>query len=245
MAKLRAVLLAAGRGLRMGGQVPKALIEVGDHGTLLEHALAAIKAASITDLMVITGFEPARLQEAIEQRWDGEVTFSRNVRYASWGNFHSVRIAIDQSPGYDLVVINNDIVIAPAVLQRVIDTEGELVLAVERRLRLDMEDMRVSLEGNRVRGISKDLPRGRSHGEYCGVSVLRDAALRIYQDIATDFEWTADTHRYYEDVYARMLNRVVARAAPVNTGEYAEVDVPADLAMAEAVLARLAQPQPS
>lgn len=236
---LRAVVLAAGRGVRMGGTLHKALIPIDDHEPLLHNLLAGVKWAGVDDLVVVTGHAAQEVQESVEKQWDSsEATFLFNARYASWGNFHSVRVAIDQSPGADLLVVNSDIVIHPEVFTRVRDKEAELVLAVEQRLALDDEDMRVRLSGDRVLAIGKNLKRAWGHGEFCGVSLLRSSAARLYADLATDAQWRGETSIYYEDIYARMLPRVDARAATVQANEYAELDDPRDLASVAEILAQ-------
>lgn len=239
MAKLRAAVLAAGRGVRMGGRKPKTLLEVGDKEPLLHYILAGLQAAGVEDLMVVTGFEPGQVQGFVNDRWDEDkVTYVFNARYASWGNFHTVRMALDQSPGMNLLCVNSDVVVHPDVYRRVADTPGDLVLAVQKRPphRLDQEDMRVHLEGNRVRGIGKDLSMALSHGEFAGVSLIRPAAARPYLDIATNLEWRAATTLYYEDIYGAILPGIDARAALVPGDQYAEVDTPEDLQSAIQVI---------
>src|SRR3712207_5175708 len=106
--------------------------------------------------MIVTGFRPDVVTGWVGQRFpDLDVTYVRNARFASWGNFHSVRVALDQSPGYDLLVVNSDVVVHPDVYARVAKTHGDLVLAVQKRLVLDEEDMRVRLNGDRVVAVSK------------------------------------------------------------------------------------------
>jgi choline kinase len=176
----------------------------------------------------------------VSSRWGHEsVQFVFNARFASWGNFHSVRLAVDQSPGRDLLVVNSDIVINPDVIRRVSEAEGDLVLAVDRRDRLDQEDMRVELRGNRVVAIGKGLKPARSHGEYVGVSLMRHDAARLYADLSTGAQWAATTRLYYEDVYAMMLESIDARSVVTRPGEYAEVDVPEDLQAAATIVERL------
>ena len=237
MAKLRATLLAAGRGVRMGGAEPKALIALGDREPPLHYLLRALEKNGINDLLVITGFAPPALEAYLAKHSERfQVTFARNARFASWGNFHSVRMALDQSPGMDLLMLNSDIVVTPAVLERAVATDADLVLAVQRRRRLEAEDMRVELHGDIVRGIGKGLKMVRSHGEFCGVSVIRPRGARVYSDVANELEWRAETSLYYEDVYARMLDSISARASVVQEGEYAEVDSPEDVSAAVAVV---------
>ena len=237
MAQPRGVILAAGRGVRMGGERPKTLIPVGDKEPLLHYIVAGLRAAGVTDVLVVTGHRPGEIQEFMSANTQGlEITYIRNTRFASWGNFHSVRLAVDQTPGVPLLVTNSDIVVGPDVYGRVLSTAGDLVLAVERCERLDPEDMRVELERDRVVAIGKNIKMMRSHGEFAGVSLLRPAAARSYSDVATDLEWTGSSDLYYEDVYGMMLDRLDARAAFVERGEYAEVDNPEDVPVAEAVI---------
>jgi choline kinase len=237
VAPVRAVVLAAGRGVRMGGRSPKTLIPVADKQPLLRYILVGLRKAGLTELVVVTGFGAAELQRFAVEWWGEEgLTFVFNARYASWGNFHSVRVALDASPGHELLIVNSDLVVHPDVFRRALDAPGDLVLAVERRGSLDPEDMRVTLHQDRVRAIGKDLPMARSHGEFCGVSLVRPGAAASYLDAATGAEWRARTSIYYEDVYASILDRVDARAAAVQHGEYAEVDEPGDLELAATVL---------
>lgn len=239
MAKLRAAVLAAGRGVRMGGQKPKTLIPVGDHQPLLHYILAGLRTAGVDDLLVVTGFQPDRIQAFVDEHWSGGgATYVFNARYASWGNFHSVRIALDQSPGMNVMFVNSDVIVHPDVYARVAATSGDLVLAVQKRQQhlLNEEDMRVKLRNDRVEAIGKDLSRGQSHGEFAGVSLVRPPAARAYSDLATNLEWRSATTLYYEDIYGAMIPTVDARAAWVGPDEYAEVDEPADLEAAERVI---------
>ncbi|MFN2526721.1 MAG: NTP transferase domain-containing protein [Actinomycetota bacterium] len=237
MAGLRAAVLAAGRGTRIGADLPKTLVPVGPHHGLLHYLLEGLKAAGISEVLIVTGFNPDAVMEFATKKWGEEgLTFVFNARYASWGNFHSLRLALDQSPGADVLVVNSDIVISHQVFGRVREAWGDLVLAVQRRNDLDEEDMRVELEDSRVVAIGKSLKMVRSHGEYAGVSLLRPEAARLYLDIASDLEWRAETSLYYEDVFARMIGAIDVRAAEVGPGEYAEVDVPEDFALARQVI---------
>jgi choline kinase len=240
MAKLRAAVLAAGRGTRMGGATPKTLLPVDGKEPLLHYILEGLARAGIDDVLFVTGHRPDEIQTYVtDHNPAGTVTFVRNARFASWGNFHSVRVALDQSPGMEVLVVNSDVVVHPDVYRRVAEAAGDLVLAVQRSRKLDEEDMRVQLSGDRVLAIGKDLLMPLSHGEYAGVSLLRPDAARLYGEISTELEWRANTDLYYEDVYGLMLaRRLDARAASVEPGEYAEVDTPEDVAQASAVIDR-------
>jgi choline kinase len=232
----------------MGGAQPKTLLPLGDKEPMLHYILAGLKVAGVEDLLVVTGFKAADVQAFVDEQWGPDnVTYVFNARYASWGNFHTVRVGLDQSPGMSCLIVNSDVIVPPDVYQRTIDTLGDLVLAVQRRAQhqLDAEDMRVELDGTHVRGIGKTIKPARSRGEFAGVSLIRPIATDVYLQIATDLEWSGHTHVYYEDVYAAMLDRVDAHAAFVGSDEYAEVDTPDDIPNAIAVIERHAGAWPS
>jgi len=237
VARVKAVVLAAGRGVRMGGTQPKTLIPVAEH-PMLHYILEGLKIAGVDDLLVVTGFEGGQIEEFVTEHWSAQVAFVFNARWASWGNFHSVRMALDQSPGFDVLCVNSDVVVHPDVYKKTLAVQAPLVLAVQRRPNLDQEDMRVELDGDRIRQISKHVKPARSHGEFGGVSLVRPEAARLYLDTSTDWEWRGEPTGYYEDVYATMLDRVDTRAAFIRIDEYAEVDVPEDLPDAAALIAR-------
>ena len=220
----------------MGGGTPKTLLPVRGNDPLLFFALSALRSAGINDLLVVTGHRPNDVQAFVAENWSGDVQYVWNPRYASWGNLHSVRVALDQSPGSSLLVMNSDIVVPSDVLKRTLEKNGDLILGVQRRKNFSKEDMRVELAGDRVRNIGKDLTVPRSHGEFVGVSLIRPTAARLYQDICSQREWRADTHGYYEDVYKDMIGRVDIRASSVEAGEYAEVDTPEDQQAAAQVI---------
>jgi choline kinase len=233
----RSVILAAGRGVRMGGREPKCLVEVHDHGPLLAYLLRGLAISGSRDLLVVTGFAADRVKRFVSEHWDGdEPSFAFNARYASWGNFHSVRLALETSPGANVLVVNSDVIVPPPVFERALRSPADLALAVQRRSKLDPEDMRVELAGDRVTAVGKHLPLDSSQGEFCGVSLIRPLAARRYLDAATAREWRAETQAYYEDVYAEILPGLDARATAVGDDEYAEVDEPRDLPSAAAII---------
>lgn len=239
MAGVRAAILAAGRGVRMGGGTPKTLLPLDGHEPLLSYILEGLRTAGITDILVVTGHRPDEIQGYVDANSEGlDVTYVRNARFASWGNFHSVRVALDQSPSFDLLVVNSDVVVTPDVYKRVSETPGDLVLAVQRKRVLDDEDMRVRLDGDRITAIGKDLKRAHSHGEYAGVSLIRREAANRYSEISNKLQWNQDVQGYYEGVYGHMMDLVEVRACDVPEGEYAEVDTPEDVAAAVAVVER-------
>ncbi len=73
----QAVILAAGRGTRLGNEytkgLPKCLLELGGQ-TLLRHQIAALQAVGVRGIVVVTGYRKEQVEECgrqLEQLYDG------------------------------------------------------------------------------------------------------------------------------------------------------------------------------
>lgn len=232
-----AVVLAAGQGTRMGGERPKTLIPLGGKPPLLHYILRGLSIAGIMRVKIVTGFRPEDIEAFVAAGpRRPEVTYAANPRWAEAGNYHSLRVGLESTAGNDVLVVNCDVVVHPDVYRRVAGAPADLVLALQARDDLDTEDMKVELRNGSIAAIGKALAPERSHGEYAGVSLVRPAAAAAYLEACERVEAEGDTSGYYEDLYARVLDRVTTAAAPVGPGEYAEVDEPADVAHAVEVI---------
>ena len=67
MAKLTAIILAAGKGTRMKSKLPKVLHKVGGH-PMVEHVLDAADAAGCTDSVVVIGHGAELVRGVVENR---------------------------------------------------------------------------------------------------------------------------------------------------------------------------------
>jgi choline kinase len=237
MSQAIAVILAAGRGVRMGGRTPKTLIPMGEHEPLLHYILRGLAAAEIAEVTIVTGFKPEEIETYVATHDDHfDVGFVFNQRWADAGNYHSLRVGLEANAGRDVVVVNCDVVVHPNVYRRVASAPGDLALALQRRDDLDEEDMRVGLADGRIDAISKSLSLERSVGEYAGVSLVAPTAALRYVAHCDELEALGNTSGYYEDVYDFILDSVAATPAEVGPGEYAEVDEPGDVDDALAVI---------
>lgn len=64
--KVSAIILAAGKGFRMGGKIPKVLLSINGE-SILSKGLKKIKQIVIDDIVVVTGFESAQVVDAIKE----------------------------------------------------------------------------------------------------------------------------------------------------------------------------------
>ncbi len=116
-----AVILAAGRGTRLAGELhdrPKGFLCVGER-PIIEESIARLVAAGIDDICIVTG-HCASWYEDLATRRGGLVRTVHNPRYADSGSMYSLWCARDQVTG-DFLLLESDLVYEPRALGVLLD----------------------------------------------------------------------------------------------------------------------------
>jgi choline kinase len=158
---VRAVILAAGFGSRLmpltrdrpKGMVPLAGLP------LLARQVAVMRACGITDISLVGGYQAQRLQTL-------GLPVIRNEAYETTNMVESLMCARALMDGRDdLVMAYGDIVYEHGVLRTVMDTQGDIVVAADRRWRAlwgaRMDDYASDVETFRLRGDGSIAELGR------------------------------------------------------------------------------------
>ena len=195
-ASTRAVILAAGRGSRLGNlatELPKVMIELQER-TLLAHQRRALSAVGIGDVHLVLGHGA----DAVERHPDAQgLTFWRNPTYATTNMVASLVCAPDLLDGSaDLIVAYGDIVYEPRLLHALLAVDAPVTVVVDMAWRAywearmadpldDAETLR--LDGERILEIGKR-PQGYKDidGQYTGL-------IRIAAGFAARFAKVAKT----------------------------------------------------
>lgn len=129
----RAVILAAGRGTRLGAltdAVPKPLIEVGGV-SMIERVLTGLSDAGVHRVLVVTGYRADQLEDAIWGMAGLSIEFVRQTEQLGTG--HAVGLARDFAGTQPFFFGWADIVVEPQNYQAVVGVDPcDAVLAVNR-----------------------------------------------------------------------------------------------------------------
>jgi choline kinase len=165
---MRGLILAAGRGSRLGGYAdgtPKCLLEIGRR-RLIEHQLEALADAGVAPVAMVIGYGADEVREAVGIRAE----YIHNRRWELTNSVYSYHLAREWITG-PLVLLNCDVLFHPEILSRVLAVKSD-ALAYDSRSGGAPEQMKVAVKDGRVVDMAKDLPPGAWSGENLGVLCL-------------------------------------------------------------------------
>ncbi|HXE76592.1 MAG TPA: phosphocholine cytidylyltransferase family protein [Candidatus Xenobia bacterium] len=235
-----AIILAAGRGGRLGpltADRPKCLLEVGGR-SLLDHQLDALRSQGVELVVVVAGYRA----DAVEADLAGRATVLLNPRHAETNSLYSLWLARQYAED-GFVLLNADVLFDPEILQRVLASPHSEALAVERRERFDAEEMKVELEGERIRALSKSLPPERAQAENVGVLKFSAAGARALFDKMEELLAAGAEKQFAPYGFNALAAERPLYATPIDGLPWIEIDFVEDLLRAReeiwpAILAR-------
>ncbi|MGI8780462.1 MAG: sugar phosphate nucleotidyltransferase [Solirubrobacteraceae bacterium] len=239
------MVLAAGAGRRLApytDTLPKTLVLVDSDRTILDIALANLKAAGLADVAVVTGYAAGAVEErkdALERRHGVKLELVFNPKAEEWNNAYSLWCARELF-GEGVLLVNGDTVHPPSVEQTLLASRGpDILLALDDAKALGEEEMKVHLsESGHMTRINKALDPAAAQGEYIGLTLIEPAAAAPLAD-ALQATWERDPQLYYEDGYQEYADRGgKVGVAPIGAVEWAEVDDHTDLERAREIACR-------
>jgi len=239
------MVLAAGAGRRLvpyTDTLPKTLVPVDGERTVLDIALANLKAAGLDDVAVVTGYQAQAIEDrraALERAHGVALELVFNDRALEWNNAYSLWCARGLF-GEGVLLVNGDTVHPSSVEQTLLAARGpELLLALDDVKPLGQEEMKVQLAADGfLARINKAVEPAAAQGEYIGLSLIEPSVAGALAD-ALETTWRRDPQLYYEDGFQEHADRGGRiGVAPIGTVEWVEVDDHADLARAREVACR-------
>lgn len=131
----KAVLLAAGRGLRMReltNDVPKPMIRVRGKPILL-HIVEGLRSAGVTDFLIVVGYHAETVREFFGDGSQFGVTVEYATQLVQDGTGRVVQLATDFVRDSLFVLSYGDILVSPANYHRLVDAgQAEAILSVRK-----------------------------------------------------------------------------------------------------------------
>ncbi|MBX7149727.1 phosphocholine cytidylyltransferase family protein [bacterium] len=204
-----AIILAAGFGSRLmplTKETPKCLLTVKGK-TILECSLKHLEACGIKNVIIVTGFEDAKLQSYIKNYSSSlSITAVCNSIYNNTNNAYSLKLALDVSPG-SFLLLDGDLVYDKKILENLLQNKGENILMVDGdHARLNAEAMKATIDNKQnITLLSKKTAINDSLGEYIGMLKLGATTSNSLKKILDQLTEEENKTYYYEDGINKLI----------------------------------------
>jgi len=158
---MRVVILAAGRGTRLGKLHPKTLTSLRNGKSILAHQIEGLSHyVNSQDMFVVVGYKKEQIMEAFP-----DLSYITNDSYHTTNTSQSLLIALNQFADEDILWLNGDIVFDHTIIGRVIQCKSSCMAV--NTAKVGAEEVKYQTnEMGLVIAISKEVsnPEGESVG---------------------------------------------------------------------------------
>ena len=238
---MRGIILAAGRGSRMGNLTdshPKCLIKLAGK-TLLDWQISAMRHSGIREIVVIAGY---RAESLISRDYH----VLKNPRWSETNMLRSLTVASKLLMTEECIVSYADIAYHPDTINQMLDSTGDIAITFdldwqqlwERRFQTPLEDAETFQyrEGNLVEIGQKANSVKEIQGQYIGLLKFTPTG---WHQVRTSLSSLDDKDIDQLDMTS-MLRRLIRENVPVKaipvSGRWCEVDSESDLKLYNSLL---------
>jgi len=186
------IILAAGVGSRLfplTKDKPKSLVDLGDGTTLLERQIEnAINCDIIDNIYIVTGYRSKQIEDKIKdfkEKININVIF--NPFYELSNNLFSLWSAHFLMEERDFLISNGDNIYQDSVYNNIDNLSSNTIsLTIDFKDKYDEDDMKVILDNNNIKQVSKMIDMDRVDAESVGLAIIRGKNNRkIFKDKLT------------------------------------------------------------
>jgi choline kinase len=241
---MRAIILAAGRGSRLGRDTPKCLLRFGDR-TLLERHLTVLADLGVDDVVLVLGFEHGQVEAELARLGREDVEIVINDRY-TLGSVLTMHVAADAvTRGGDVLVMDADVLYDARILERLVSDESKDRLLIDRAFIPGDEPVKVCVKDGVPVEFRKRLPPDLAYdtiGESVGFFRFSPATAERFATIVAAYVDAGRADQPHEEAIRDLLLEGVdgLDVADVTGLPWIEIDFPEDVARAaDCVLPRI------
>jgi len=242
---MKAVILAAGVASRLRpltNHIPKCLLKVGDK-SILERTIDNLVKNKISEIIVVTGFLREMIEDFLTQKYPKlKFTFIFNEKYDSTNNIYSLWLAKSEMLGYEMLLMDSDIIFDSRIIGQLISSEYENNLALRSSENLSEEEIKCLLNNDgSIKEIGKLINPEEAVGESIGIEKFsKELVLRLYTILDRKILDEKEVNIFYEAAFQDTMNSG-AKIFPVDVKEYKcmEIDTIEDFEIAAQVAKKM------
>jgi len=162
---MKAIILAAGIGSRLGTPYPKSLTMLSNGCSIMQHQVKnLLRYFSIDDIYVVVGFKKELIMEAFP-----DLVYIYNDYYDSTNTSESLLRGLKKAKNEDVLWLNGDVVFDHRILDKMLKF-GKACMAVNKTLVSDEEVKYILSDDGSIRSVSKKVKNAL--GEALGINFV-------------------------------------------------------------------------
>lgn len=223
---MKIVILAAGKGSRLGDrELPKPLTMLDNGISILGYQLQQLtRHFPIDDIFIVVGYHKELIMEAFP-----DACFVYNPRFAEENTAKSLLRAA-RKVDEDLLWLNGDVIFSPSIIERIKISTANVMLVNEGAV--GDEEVKYRTDGaGKIVAVAKDT--NAPQGEALGINFFTAASLDLLRE---NLELCSDRDYFEKGVEMAIAKGMEVHPFRVNGDECTEIDFPADLQRANALL---------
>jgi len=239
-----ALILAAGYGNRMKPLTldkHKSLIEVAGK-PILERIIESLLKYGIQDFCIVTGYRDFEIKEFIKKKFkDLKVQFINNSDFAITNNIHSVSLALESiKKKQDIILIESDLIFKEEVIGKLINSYYENAALISK-YEIGMDGTVIGKSDQRINAVYPPHLHDSNFNyddKYKTLNIYKfssDFTFGDFKNFVRFYSSMVDNSCYYELMLGIVIymNRQNIYSVEVDSYDWAEVDDPNDLSVAE------------
>lgn len=234
---MRAILLAAGRGRRLGQDLPKCLLSI-EGRTLLERHIEILATVGISALTIVVGYQKEAIHEHVASLKSSlPIEFIENPRFVH-GSIVSLQVAADHLVDGG-IWMDADVLYPAGLMRLLVDSKHENCVLADGRSEETGEEMMLGTRAGRVIKIARRVgPEWDFAGESVGFARVGRDGAKVMKRLLEEEVAAGRLDQEYEAAMDRAFGEIPFGYERVDAFAWTEIDFEEDIVKARK-LARL------
>jgi choline kinase len=213
---MKAVILAAGMGLRIGKPVPKALLKLPSGESIINRQVRIFRSEGIEDITVAVGYKKELIMSHLP-----DVQFIFNPEYKNTNTAKSL-LCVVEGIDDDIIWANGDLVYDEKILTLL--KSQKLNTIVVNNAKCGEEEVKyLTDENGNIISISKEVEDGQ--GEALGINLIKKKSIKRFVEVLRECE----ENDYFEKAIQILIDRgVIFKHLDVSDYRCIEIDFKED-----------------
>lgn len=238
---MKVIILSAGQGKRllpMTADLPKCLLPV-QGKTIIEWQIDELHKCGIDQITVVVGYNADKVKELLRHRYGSEkIKTCNNADYATTDNLISCWM-VRHEMTEDFILLNGDTLFEALIVKSLLASPAApITVTVNLKDTYDADDMKVSLKGQRLTHVGKNIPQDKIDGESIGMILFRGIGPMLFRKGLENARADAScSRRWFLSVIDEIAGKETVLTCSIRGLAWCEIDFPADLNEADRIVA--------